>query len=90
MVWYQNYMKFHQARSEGWAELDLGDGHKAYALRQADMWRRMGTAASALFNDKVYEGPALEGMQRQGLAVVEARDVADELDGELEYVDPVE
>lgn len=50
MAWYVNFMSFHQSRSENWARLELGDGHKAFALRDADMWRRYNLEGRTLFH----------------------------------------
>ncbi|KAJ3512477.1 hypothetical protein NMY22_g15321 [Coprinellus aureogranulatus] len=61
MRWYDNFMKFRQKRAEEWARLDLGDGHKAYAWREADTWRRYGLEGKSLFcGPSEVEGDGLE------------------------------
>lgn len=52
MQWYLNFMSFCQTRAGAWARLDLGEGHKAYALREADTWRRYGMEGMNQFNGK--------------------------------------
>ncbi|KAJ3533206.1 hypothetical protein NMY22_g7429 [Coprinellus aureogranulatus] len=49
MGWYTLYMSHFEQRARDWAKLSLGDGHTAYANRQADMWRRRGAEAKSIF-----------------------------------------
>ncbi|KAF6741412.1 hypothetical protein DFP72DRAFT_757635, partial [Ephemerocybe angulata] len=39
MDWFTRWHMHRANEAAEWAELGLGDGHTAYALRQADMWR---------------------------------------------------
>ena len=49
MEWYVRYTLHRNTRATEWADAALSPGHRSYALRQADMWRRVGTYAKELF-----------------------------------------
>lgn len=66
MQWYVNFMTSQKSRAEAWAQLDLGDGHKAYALREADEWRRYGIEGASTF-----ENPESEVTSEEADAVID-------------------
>ena len=49
MDWYVRYTLHRNTRASEWASDALSPGHKAYALRQANMWKRLGLYAKGLF-----------------------------------------
>lgn len=86
-------MTYQKRRAEQWAELELGDGHQAYALRQADIWRRVGSDAAARFN-KVREGPRQEGesdpVPQASVDVISGNDDAGEMTAEFDLNEAIE
>ncbi|KAF6752303.1 hypothetical protein DFP72DRAFT_850109 [Ephemerocybe angulata] len=49
MDWFSRWMSYQRDGALGWTTLDLGDGPKSYAHRQADMWGRVRADAIARF-----------------------------------------
>ncbi|TEB34685.1 hypothetical protein FA13DRAFT_1707537 [Coprinellus micaceus] len=49
MEWYVRYTLHRTLCAKQWAQDALSPGHKAYAMHQADMWRRLGSHAKSLF-----------------------------------------
>ncbi|TEB39680.1 hypothetical protein FA13DRAFT_1784375 [Coprinellus micaceus] len=49
MEWYVRYTLHCTLCAKQWAQDALSPGHKAYAMRQANMWRRLGSHAKSLF-----------------------------------------
>ena len=93
MGWHGAYMVHEQMRAMAWGKLDVGEGHKAYAFRQADMWRRFGMEGVSIFNGsdkglkqgvKGEPGVKIEGDDDAGLRDVDmdAGDIESEYDPE--------